>query len=116
MIKANFLEAESAMENVHSGEGLCKNAQVLDKSAFKSPLRFIYYTEMPAGTSIGEHQHGDDNEVYVILGGTGEYTSNGETVDVKEGDVLVNEPFASHALKNTGKDVMRIFVYEAGNE
>ena len=112
----NFLERPSAMESVHGGEGLCKNSCVMESHEFETPLRFIYYTELPPNASFGVHKHGNDNEVYVVLEGNGTFTMNDETVPVKTGDLLVNKPFASHGLQNGGEGIMRVLVFEVYNK
>ena len=112
---ANFLDRPFQLEAVHGGEGLCRNCRVVGEEAFDTPLRFIYYTTLPPGASFGAHKHGDDNEVYLLLAGDGRYTMNGETAQVKAGDVLVNRPFATHSLCNTGEGPMRVLVFEVYN-
>lgn len=112
---ANFLRRPARTEAVHGGEGLCRNCRVLGPESFDTPVRFLYYTVLPPGASFGEHTHGDDNEVYLLLEGSGLYGMNGETALVEAGDVLVNKPFASHFLKNTGNSEMRVLVFEAYN-
>ena len=78
-------------------------------------MRFLYYTVLPSGASFGEHTHGDDNEVYLVLEGSGLYSMNGEAASVEAGDVLINKPFAFHFLKNTGDSEMRVLVFEVYN-
>lgn len=111
----NFFERPFQLEAVHGGEGLCQNCRVLGPEAFDTPVRFVYYTVLPPRASFGEHAHGDDNEVCIILEGEGRYVMNGEWAAVKAGDILVNRPFASHALANTGPGPLRVLVFEAYN-
>ena len=74
----NFLRQPAQIESVHGGEGLCRNCRVLGPESFDTPVRFLYYTVLPSGASFGEHTHGDDNEVYLVLEGSGLYSMNGE--------------------------------------
>lgn len=111
----NFLEQPFQVESVHGGCGQCQNCRVMGPEAFDTPIRFFYYTVLPPQASFGEHKHGDDNEVYIVLEGEGRYTMNGESAPVKAGDILVNKPFATHALENTGDQPMRVLVFEVGN-
>ena len=74
----NFLRQPAQIESVHGGEGLCRNCRVLGPESFDTPVRFLYYTVLPSGASFGEHTHGDDNEIYLVLEGSGLYSMNGE--------------------------------------
>ena len=111
----NFLRQPAQIESVHGGEGLCRNCRVLGPESFDTPVRFLYYTVLPSGASFGEHTHGDDNEVYLVLEGSGLYSMYGEAASVEAGDVLINKPFAFHFLKNTGDSEMRVLVFEVYN-
>lgn len=117
ILKKNFLAAPLSEDCIHEGEGLCHHAQIFSAQEFQAPIRFLNYTVLPKGATFGAHEHGDDNEIYIILQGEGHYMCNGETVEVKAGDVLVNPPFGTHALYNdSGLDVeMRVLVIEGYN-
>lgn len=67
---------------------------------------------MPAGTSIGDHKHGDDEELYIVLEGSGVMLVDGEIKEVHAGDIIVNKPFGSHALNNNSNADLKILVME----
>ena len=90
MIVRNFLEAPYQIQSVHDGKGVGKNAKVFSAEEFDTPLKFIYYTQMEPGASIGVHPHGENEEVYVVLSGAGIMTVNDERQPVKTGDIIVN--------------------------
>lgn len=58
--------------------------------------------ELDPGSSIGYHQHADNEEVYFILGGEGLYSEEGEELRVRAGDVLLCRMGRSHGILNTG--------------
>jgi len=101
---------------IHDGRGAARNAPVFGPGDFSTALRFVNYTELPAGASIGAHTHGDDEEIYFILDGSGRMTINGEPHEVKSGDMVLNRPFWTHGLENTGKGVLRLIVFGAVNK
>jgi mannose-6-phosphate isomerase-like protein (cupin superfamily) len=101
---------------IHGGIGAARNAPVFGPGDFSTALRFVNYTELPAGASIGAHMHGDDEELYCILDGTGRMTINGESHEVKSGDMVLNRPFWTHELANTGGGVLRLIVFGAANK
>lgn len=111
----NFLQAPLAKAVIHEGTGHCEHAAIFLESDFDTPLRFLNYTVIPPHGSFGLHQHGDDNEIYIILEGAGAYTQDGKTVPVVGGDILLNARFATHGIENTGDIPLRILVIEAFN-
>ena len=115
MLIRHFLNAPLTAECIHEGEGLCPHCMVISGEEFDTPVRFLNYTVIPPKCSFGQHKHGDDNELYIVLEGTGEYTEDGNTVRVAAGDILMNARFASHGIRNTGDTDMRLIVIEAYN-
>lgn len=111
----NFLEQPMEKTSIHGGQGLCDHCSVFTAEDFDAPLRFINYTVVPVGGNYGLHKHGNDNEVYVLLEGEGEYTQDGVTEKVKTGDIMLNAPYAVHAIANTGMRPMRLLIFEAYN-
>jgi mannose-6-phosphate isomerase-like protein (cupin superfamily) len=108
----NFLTIPSTQDVAHGGRGKIRNALVYDAADFSTNLRFIIYSELPPGTSIGAHAHGNNEEVYVILEGSGTMSINGETHEVRAGDVILNRPYWSHGLENTSQAGLKILVFE----
>lgn len=115
MIIHNFLKAEQTLERIHNGEGLCNHSNVFKEDDFQAPIRFLNYTIVPPGGSLGLHKHGDDNELYILLEGKGVYTEDGTEQEVETGDVMLNAPYAEHAIRNTGTEPMRMLVLESYN-
>jgi mannose-6-phosphate isomerase-like protein (cupin superfamily) len=95
----------------HGGEREISFARVLERAG--GPLRFIDLSVLAPGADIGCHTHADDNEeLYVVVGGCGLMSLDGEEFEVRPGDVILNRPGGSHGLKNTGKEELRIVVLE----
>ena len=101
MIVRNFLDAPGKIQAIHAGKGQGKNARVFDATDFDTPLKFINYVEIEPGSSIGVHRHGENEEVYVVLSGSGVMTVNDERQAVKTGDIILNKPGWQHGLENT---------------
>ena len=112
MIVKNFFEENGEYESLHGGQGKAKNVRVFSREDFETNLNFIIYTELDPGAVIGYHTHCQNEEVYVILEGSGEMTVNGEVLAVKPGDVLVNKMGWSHGLANTSDKPLKILVFE----
>ena len=117
MLVRNFLKMEPELVVCHDGEGLTKIVTIYDKQDLDSPLQFVHFTTLPPKTSIGLHKHGDDEEVYVILEGTGIMEVDGQKTQVHPGDTVLNKPFGSHALYNiSDSEDLKILVFEAKSQ
>jgi quercetin dioxygenase-like cupin family protein len=112
----NFLKAElENLENCHRGVGTLRHTSLFKGSEFNTNIRFMNYTILPPGTTIGIHKHKDDEELYIILEGNGTMTVDGETRAVSAGDVIVNKPFGTHGLSNNSNEDLKILVMEVYN-
>jgi quercetin dioxygenase-like cupin family protein len=112
MLVRNFYEAALTTGPSHKGEGEVRSVRLYDQADFDTPLRFLYYTEIPPGASIGYHKHRDDEEMYIVLEGSGLMTVDEETRQVKAGDAILNKPFGSHSLKNDTSRDLKLLVFE----
>ncbi|WLT30108.1 cupin domain-containing protein [Geothrix sp. PMB-07] len=64
---------------------------------------------------VPPHFHATHTEVFYILGGSVEWTVNGETHVMKTGDMVYIPPRSIHAVKVVGgKDAHMLMLYEAG--
>ncbi|KEF40772.1 MAG: cupin [Cyanobium sp. CACIAM 14] len=63
------------------------------------------------GQHISAHVHPDGQDTWIILSGCGEYrvSTNGDTMDIAEGDVLVAHRNEVHGVVNTGEEPL-VFV------
>jgi quercetin dioxygenase-like cupin family protein len=112
MLARNFYDMELKAGVSHDGRGMAKSAVVFNRESFDTGLRFIIYTALDPGVAIGNHRHGDDEEIYMVLEGEGLMTVNGEQRPVKRGDVLVNKPHSTHGLENNSNGVIKLIVFE----
>jgi mannose-6-phosphate isomerase-like protein (cupin superfamily) len=61
-------------------------------------------TVVPPGKGIPFlHRHQHNDEVYVVVGGQGQFLVDGECIDVREGSVLRINPPAARAWRNTSE-------------
>ncbi|MBU0753592.1 MAG: cupin domain-containing protein [Planctomycetes bacterium] len=96
----------------HEGEGKIRFNRVFSEEAFGGPWNFVDYAVLPPGTSIGIHTHGDNEELYLVLEGTGTMHLDGKDHPVRPGSVILNRRGGTHGLKNTGRVPLKIFVTE----
>ncbi len=114
MIKKNVLSTAKVMKNAHDGQGRIAFVRPFDAGDFETDIAFVDYVELPAGTSIGVHRHGENEEIYFVVEGAGTMTTNGERFSVATGDLIVNRRGWSHGLENSSDSVLRVLVWEVG--
>jgi mannose-6-phosphate isomerase-like protein (cupin superfamily) len=109
----NYRFEDCTFERVHAhgGEREISFARVLAREA--GSIRFIDLSVLAPGADIGRHTHTADNEeLYVVVSGKGWMTLDERQFEVGPGDVVMNRPGGTHALKNIGTDDLRIVVIE----
>ncbi len=112
MVIHNFLKAQLHPEQIHEGEGLCSHAMIFSGEEIEAPVQFINYTVVPPGASFGLHEHGNDNEFYIVLNGSGIYTENGTEAEAAAGDIIMNAVRGTHGIRNNGDTDMQLLVFE----
>jgi len=93
----------------HGGKGEYFVRTLLDGvpgSAFKYVRDLTLYPN----SSIGEHLHSGDEEIYFIISGTGMMTVDGEECLVGPGSAILTQSGSYHGLRNEGAENLRIFV------
>jgi mannose-6-phosphate isomerase-like protein (cupin superfamily) len=112
MERANFLENPLIdLENCHDGIGTLKHNDAFPAESYASNLMFIHHTILPPGTSIGEHAHENEEEIYIVLEGKGIYSQDEEKFPVKAGDILRRKPYGTHGLVNTENTDLKLLVF-----
>jgi mannose-6-phosphate isomerase-like protein (cupin superfamily) len=106
-----FEDAPFQRAIAHGGNGPIESARVLSHGA-GGGAEFIDLVIVPPGRTIGEHTHGADQETYVIIEGCGAMVVDGSPITVSAGDVVVNRPGGTHALRNTGDRPLRLVVVD----
>jgi mannose-6-phosphate isomerase-like protein (cupin superfamily) len=65
--------------------------------------------ELEPGSSIGFHEHNDEEEIFIIISGEGEVVDGDTTSTVKAGDTILTGGGAGHSIKAIGDETL-VFV------
>lgn len=112
MIK-NFLTTEKLLqEGSHGGIGHVELFEIWQNSDFESNVDFIDRVVVPPGSTIGFHKHGENEEMYIFLDGTGLMKIEDDEIVVKKGDMVLNPAGGRHGLINNSKMSIDVLVLQ----
>ena len=110
----NFYTCNKEVDtNSPDGEGVIDIYRAFKRKDFDGAWDFAIRVVMPPGSSMGEHTHGDDEEMYIILKGEGTMIIEGEKRPVIAGDMIVNQRFGTHGLANTSNHDIELLIIQA---
>ena len=96
---------------LHEGKGQCWGGTLFNRDELGGGTwRFVDYWHILPGGTVGPHRHKEGYELYFIISGEGEMTTNGFTEKVIAGDMILNEPGDWHAFANTGSETIILMV------
>ena len=107
IIKNSDAEIEER-EDMRGGRGLVRIKKHIPKDEMQGKCRLCATLLIPPGSSIGEHEHDNEYEIYIIQKGEGILLLNGEEYNVGKGDAALTGGGASHSIKNTGNEEMEV--------
>lgn len=113
----NFLTCEKeTAENSHDGVGSIEIQKIFRRKDFSGAWDFALRVVMPPNTSMGIHEHGKDEEMYIILKGEGLMTIEDKEHRISEGDMILNRPGGRHGLFNDGTGEIDLLIIQASNK
>ncbi|WP_422133981.1 cupin domain-containing protein [Endozoicomonas sp. ALD040] len=110
----NFYTCDNEVEhNSHDGNGSIEIYRAFRRKDFNGAWDFAIRVVMPTGSSMGEHSHANDEEMYIILKGEGTMTIDGKERRVSTGDMIVNKPYGCHSLVNDSSEEIELLIIQA---
>ncbi|MEG1555739.1 MAG: cupin domain-containing protein [Bacteroidales bacterium] len=94
--KMEILEVEKAA----GGKGVITKMMILKPEEMLNKSRLCAKITLPPGSSIGEHLHQPDAEIYYILKGEATVTDNEVCTSLYPGDVLFTGNGNRHSIEN----------------
>lgn len=102
MVKKTAQQETEVREKMREGQGQVQIRHYLKPSEVKAKCRLCSQLTLPVGSSIGLHQHGQEDEIFIIQKGTGLVNDNGTSTLVEPQDVIITGNGSSHAIQNIG--------------
>lgn len=100
IIEQNTVSAK----NKAGGKGEIFITHLLTPTELAGKCGMFAKVRIPAGASLGVHQHVGTTETYHILQGTATYTDNAKTYPVKAGDTTFCADGDTHGIENIGDE------------
>ncbi|NLY36608.1 MAG: cupin domain-containing protein [Tissierellia bacterium] len=95
-------------EKVFGGEGKLQFLDLFEKEETQGLTRIFSIVTLEEGCSIGPHTHRGEAEIYFLLEGAAQTLSDGQWVDIKEGDGAFTPEGKEHAIRNPHKEKVRL--------
>lgn len=105
MIKRKNEFEKNVKEEMRGGDGKVLIEKLWDpETELKANNRLFAKLTLEPGSSIGFHNHNDEEEVFVILNGVAEADDNGKKELLYPGDTILTGDGAGHSIKSVGDD------------
>ncbi|MFH1759921.1 MAG: cupin domain-containing protein [bacterium] len=105
--KSNEMTSETRM-NMREGKGPVEIKHYFKEGDIKAKCRLCAELTLPPGSSIGIHPHKSEDEVFIILKGSGITDDGFGEMEIKEGDTTLTRSGESHSIRNNGSENLLI--------
>lgn len=89
-------------EKMRGGAGSVTVRHYFSKDEFRSKTRLCAKLILPPGCGIGLHQHDAEDEVYIVLAGSGVLNDGISQSRISSGDAVLTGNGESHSILNDG--------------
>lgn len=111
MFKLKNERNKSVVSNLRGGKGDLNREDLFLPEESHDKFNVCAVLTIPDGCSVGEHAHGPDAELYMVLSGSLQITDNGITKDLSPGDAVFTGGGTSHSVVNvSGKDATMLAI------
>jgi len=104
---ANKMRKEVRSE-MRGGTGEITLTHLVEGADMLGKARIAARLSIPPGSTIGEHPHGPDAEIYIIEKGVAIVTDNGARHEMKAGDAMFIGGGDTHSLANGGDGILEV--------
>ena len=102
MIKKRSQQTKEVRKNMRGGLGEVVIRHYFKKEEIDAPCRLCSELLLAPGTGIGEHEHINEDEIFIIQQGKALIVDGGKEFEVEAGDAILTGKGSSHSIKNIG--------------
>ncbi len=96
-------------EKATLGNGRGDKIRLVDERLGTTAIDLHHNTLAPGGPRGPYHRHSRSDNVYIVMGGTGELVADGKTHEVRQGQIIFIPAGMPHSLSNPGTEPFEIF-------
>ena len=104
MVRKKNERTSEIKENMRGGTGRVKLEAYFSKEEMNANCRLCSQITVSPGASIGSHEHLKEEEIFIILRGTGVITDDGREYTVTAGDSILTGNGGTHSIRNDGDE------------
>lgn len=104
MIRRHGTGKVEVREQMRGGAGSVTIEHLWQPDEVTAKTRLFARLTLAPGAGIGFHEHAGEDEVYVILSGSGVVTEGGTRTSVTVGDTILTGNGAGHAIEAVGAE------------
>ena len=112
MIKNYLTTKKQRQKSSHGGTGAVDLYEIWENSDFKSDVDFFDRVVVPPGSTVGFHKHGKNEEMYIVLEGSGLMKIENKEISVSKGDMILNPVGGRHGLVNNSSENIDLLVVQ----
>ena len=106
IIRRETMKRESVHE-MRGGEGTVEITHLVAGEDLPH-ARLMADITLPVGANIGEHEHKNETEYYILTEGEGVVRDNGSDHPVRAGEGVITPNGSSHSIVNTGSTPLKM--------
>src|SRR4051794_4198960 len=95
-------------EQMRGGSGSVEITHIFQQNELKGKARLCAKISIKPGCSIGLHPHVEEEEIFYIIKGNATVHDDGLKQEVIQGDAILTGGGASHAIENSGDEVLEL--------
>ena len=103
----------STIIGLHGGVGATEWKGFMPAISMSACCESFATLRVTPGAAIGEHRHGEAEEVYFVVSGTGIVTQDGTAVEVVPGDLVMTKAGQPHGIANNDDEDLHLVVVRA---
>lgn len=103
MIKRNEEMVKIIKPQMRGGSGQALVTEMLSNGEYTGRARLLATITLEPGSSIGEHIHENEEEIFYVIEGTALYNDNGSDINLNKGDACICHSGQKHSIANVDK-------------